>query len=338
MYLDAVNLPYKSDQLASITRLEFEKLDRYQVLDRYEMRETVQKMGLALENCYSKSCVVQAGKQLKANYIATGTAEILASQLIITMRLINVETDAIEKTQVMEFLNLPEQIRPMIHVTIAHLHGLPINQDTLRKLTLPFDYDNQLNNPEYGKINSSGPRMGMTAFTGSDARAFRDPKSQGGYNARPYMFQLGYQFEVSYLNEGRLQALFEFIPIITGLDQSLMLPTLSVLNGVRDNKTGLEFAFGPVLGLDKTVDGYYTDQGRWVSKLDADYSPNGKNIVQRLDRRADASFTSNFVFGIGRTFKSGRVNFPVNFFYIPNRGGDRFGISVGYNSRGRRTR
>ena len=63
-------------------------------------------------------------------------------------------------------------------------------------------------------------------------------ESGGGFNANPLMFQFGYQFEVQYLNQGSFQALFEFIPMITGLDQGKFLPSISVLNGMRSNISG----------------------------------------------------------------------------------------------------
>ena len=56
-----------------------------------------------------------------------------------------------------------------------------------------------------------------------------------------FVTQFGYQFETQYLNQGRVQGLFEFIPTITGLEQGLILPSMTVLHGLRDNKTGIEF-------------------------------------------------------------------------------------------------
>jgi hypothetical protein len=52
------------------------------------------------------------------------------------------------------------------------------------------------------------------------------------------MFMFGYQFEKQYLNEGNLQALFEFIPSVTGVDQGLFLPNILFLHGLRHNRSG----------------------------------------------------------------------------------------------------
>ncbi|HNL37689.1 MAG TPA: hypothetical protein PKH43_01105, partial [Saprospiraceae bacterium] len=55
----------------------------------------------------------------------------------------------------------------------------------------------------------------------------------------------------------------------------------------------------------------------------------------RFDSRGDFTASTNFVFAAGKSFKSGRLNIPVNLFFVPSRQGHRFGISVGFNGRGR---
>ena len=138
------------------------------------------------------------------------------------------------------------------------------------------------------------------------------------------------------MNQGDFQALFEFIPIVTGLDQGKFIPSISILNGMRSNRTGWEFAFGPVFyGLTK-ADGYYDNENTWhlenewfVENPDVD---NPYEIENRLDSRGDIAFASGFIFAGGKTFKSGRLNIPVNAFFIPNKDGHRFGISMGFNA------
>jgi hypothetical protein len=112
-------------------------------------------------------------------------------------------------------------------------------------LTKKFDYENAVNNPEEDRLNLSGPRMGFAYFSGEAGSILKAREGAGGFNSNPVMFQFGYQFEVQYLNQGSFQALFEFIPLITGLDQGKFLPSIAVLNGMRSNISGWEFAFGP---------------------------------------------------------------------------------------------
>jgi len=150
------------------------------------------------------------------------------------------------------------------------------------------------------------------------------------------MFQFGYQFEVKYLNQGDFQALFEFIPIVTGLDQGKFIPSISILNGMRSNRTGWEFAFGPVFYALERADGYYDANNIW--HLENEWfveNPDLQNpfeIESRLDSRGEIAFDSGFIFAGGKTFKSGRLNIPVNAFFIPNKDGHRFGVSMGFNA------
>lgn len=125
----------------------------------------------------------------------------------------------------MEFLNLRPQVQLMIQLTIRAMLGLPNDPNIVNKLTKAEQaYVSALNLPEKAKLNLSGPHMGMTVFSGPQVQRIQDPERTGGFNARPVMFQFGYQFETTYLNQGGLQALFEFIPIITGLDQGQIFP------------------------------------------------------------------------------------------------------------------
>jgi hypothetical protein len=151
------------------------------------------------------------------------------------------------------------------------------------------------------------------------------------------MFQFGYQFELKYLNEGNFQALFEFIPLITGLDQGKFIPSVAILNGLRSNTTGWEFAFGPTVNVVKTADMYQDDAGKW--NLASEYIPDPDNpqpnpypLEERLDSRGDFKLSTGFAFALGKTFKSGKLNIPVNGFYVPGKDTQRFGISVGFNA------
>lgn len=65
-----------------------------------------------------------------------------------------------------------------------------------------------------------------------------------------------------------------------------------------------------------------------------DTRPQGdRGYVYRLDSRGDYRFGTSFIFALGRSFKSGRLNIPVNVFFIPHKTGWRFGASMGYNAK-----
>jgi hypothetical protein len=233
----------------------------------------------------------------------------------------------------MEFVHIKNQLSSMMEITVNKMFGIEVNEAQEQKLTKPFDFESSVNYPDVSTLNLSGPRMGFTAFTGDLSSIYKAPMLEGGFNATPLMFQFGYQFEVKYLNEGDFQALFEIIPIVTGLDQGKFIPSVSILNGIRSNKTGWEFAFGPVFYILKESEGYYDENNSWklVNEYDGE-QPNTAEIISRLDSRGKLVFDSGFVFGIGKTFKSGRMNIPINAFVVPGKSGSRFGLSLGFNA------
>lgn len=337
LHIDSKGFTLDPVQMGNLTRLELDKTGLYEVLDKYDVDYLAEKESLRLENCYGKICLVETGRKLRADKMLTGSAELLGEHVVITFRLIDVGTESVERSQVMQFLNLRNQVQLMIELTLRQMFGLPVDQNLLTKLTKTDDYESALNVPNVSRLNLSGPRMGLTVFSGETARRFAASRTEGGLEATSVMFQFGYQFETTYLNQGGLQALFEFIPIITGLDQGQVLPSVSILHGVRSNRRGFEFAFGPILYLSKEAEGFYQD-GRWT--MLSDWQKANPNQIPtfptkfEFDNRGTPKMSSSFVFACGKSFKSGKLNIPVNAFYIPSRGGHRFGLSVGFNGRG----
>ena len=337
LHIDSKGFTLDPVQMGNLTRLELDKTGLYEVLDKYDVDYLAEKESLKLDNCYGKICLVETGRKLRADKMLTGSAELLGERVVITFRLIDVGTESVERSQVMQFLNLRNQVQLMIELTLRQMFGLPVDQNLLTKLTKTDDYESALNVPDVSRLNLSGPRMGLTVFSGETARRFAASRTEGGLEATSVMFQFGYQFETTYLNQGGLQALFEFIPIITGLDQGQVLPSISILHGVRSNRRGFEFAFGPILYLSKEAEGFYQD-GRWTmlsdwQKANPNQTPTFPTKFE-FDNRGTPKMSSSFVFAFGKSFKSGKLNIPVNAFYIPSRGGHRFGLSVGFNGRG----
>lgn len=192
-------------------------------------------------------------------------------------------------------------------LSLKQLLNLPYDQKILNNLTNSNNFPNEIN-AQSNILKLDGPRFGMSFFTGPIKDRFMEDRSKGGYNGSyPGLWMFGYQFEKQYLNTGDLQVLFEFIPMVNGLDQGLFMPSFTILHGIRSNNTGLEFAFGPSIKL-----------------LQVD-----KNMM--IDSREDLSVSSDFVFAFGRSFKSGRMNIPLNIFVIPSKTGFRTGFSFGFN-------
>lgn len=337
LHIDSKGFILDPVQMGNLVRLEMDKLGQFEVLDKYDVDYLAEQEKLNLVNCYGKICLVETGRKLRSDKMLTGSVELLGEQIVISFRLIDVGTESVEKSQVTQFLNLRNQVQLMVELTLKQLLNLTVDPNILSKLTQKNDYASALNIPDVDKLNLSGPRMGITVFTGEVAQRFSASRTVGGLNANPVMFQFGYQFETAYLNQGGLQALFEFIPVITGLDQSQVIPSLAILHGIRSNKNGFEFAFGPSLVMTKEAEGFYQN-GNWTllsdwEKANPDLLPKPVTEFQ-FDSRGLNKLSSSFVFAFGKSFKSGRLNIPVNAFFIPSRGGHRFGISVGFNGRG----
>jgi hypothetical protein len=179
--------------------------------------------------------------------------------------------------------------------------------------------------------------MGAAYVTGDFADALTRPIDQGGYGGYPVLSQLGYQHEIQYLTAGNFNAIIEFLGIASGLEQGLFIPAIVFMNGFRFGNGNWEIAFGPSLSLRKMAKGYYDDGNTW--RLRYEYMepfPLPDNYVEpefidRMDSRGDVRFTSRWIWAIGKTFKSGYLNIPVNVYVSPQRAGWYVGTSVGFN-------
>ena len=119
------------------------------------------------------------------------------------------------------------------------------------------------------------------------------------------------------------------------------------LNGFRFGKRDWEIAFGPSITLRSTAYGFYdTDNlmagtaGEWyleyewipIDPVAYPQNPYYNNIVERMDSRGDVSISTGWVWAIGKTFRSGYLNIPVNIYVSPNKEGWYTGLSVGFNT------
>lgn len=334
--VDTQGMVFTPEQMGNLLRIEAEKLDTFEVMDRYDVAYLIKKNNLALEDCYGKICLVETGKVLNADKVLSGTIELYGETIFLTLRLIDVKKQIIERSHVQEYLNLPKETQLMMRVSLRKLFGMPVEKVLEEGLTKKFNYESAINNPDATSLNLNGPRMGGVFYSGEVANILKEKEANGGFDVYPVMFQFGYQYEIQYLNQGAFQALFEILPLITGLDQNMFIPSLTFMNGMRNSRWGLELGFGPTFNVVKQARGYF-QEGQWLLENTWDMA-NGANpyeIVYRLDSRGDYRLNTGFVFGIGKTFRSGKLNIPVNVFVIPAVGNSRFGISLGYNTQKR---
>lgn len=106
--------------------------------------------------------------------------------------------------------------------------------------------------PQMGKqheqqiLKLSGPRLGFTVLSQTLTDNMRE---EYGTELNSFITQFGWQFEtrVFTLDNGT-SGLFEFVPLVGGLEQGKFLPSLSAIVGIRAPK-GLELGIGPNVSL-----------------------------------------------------------------------------------------
>jgi len=324
---------YTSLTMGNLYRIQLAKNSNYSVIDRWDMNTLITDKKIN-PDCNNTQCLTEIGKVIDADKMITGSVEAFSNNTImVTVRLVDVDSSKAVRTIVTDYIYNPAEIISMIDLSMRELLGLTIDQNIKIKLTDKNAFASS-QNTRTNRLNASGPRIGLTVMTGDQAKLFTKPESMGGYDGYPAMFQFGYQWEAQYLNEGSFQALFEFIPLITGLDQGLFIPSFTLMNGLRNNRSGWEFAFGPTIVVNRQARGYYSE-GNWHLASEWTDSLSTPDLITRSDSRGDYKLTSGFVFAFGKTLKSGNLNLPVNIYVIPSKEGVRFGASFGYNSKNR---
>ena len=303
-------------------------------IETTKKEKLIEKSGEVSYECYSIQCLEKVGKILGSDKMLSGYIELIRNNYIISFREFDVKTGRISRSISREYRDIPEQIKNMVLITLQDMYDLEVNKQMEMFISQEDSRESAQNNPNTKRLNLSGVRMGVVHVFGDNASILKSPETKGGFDAAPTMFQFGYQFERQYLNQGRVQGLFEFIPTVTGLEQGMFLPSLTILHGLRDNKSGIEFAFGPTFGLTTMAQGYY-EGGEW--KLNKEWTsgePNPNDIFKRLDSRGNIELNAGFLFGAGFSLRSGDLNIPVNVFTVMQKKSFRAGISFGFNAKG----
>jgi TolB-like protein len=313
----------------NILQLEVEKTNMFSVMDKYDIQDILTESDKEFKNCYGKSCLIEVGEILKADIMLTGNIERFGEKIIITLRLINVHTESTVKVQVGEYINLQEELQKMIMITVNNLLDIKNDENLVNLLV---DYDGPIASHKT-TLNLNGPRMGVSYTIGDAAERLQASKSDGGYEMFPVITQFGYQFETQYLSAGSFQALLEVIGLVGGLESGKFIPSISLLNGFRSSANGWEFAFGPTFKVVKTATGFYDENGDW--HLEYEWDPNsGENpyeLQELPDNRGSVKVSTNLVLAVGKTFKSGYLNIPINVYVVPNKKGTIVGTSIGFN-------
>lgn len=325
--IDTKGVPYDNLAITSLLHLELEKLNQFEVLDKYDVSDILKTNDIVNDACLGKTCQVRVGKMLQADKMVSGSIEKFGNKIIVVLRLIDVNKDIIEKTDVMEYINQLDDVQIMIQLSLNNLLGLASDQ---KMKELLVNYAQPISSPKT-TANLNGPRMGVSYITGNIGSRMLAPTDEGGYNMYPTMMMFGYQHELQYMSAGYFQALVEMIIAVNGLEQGLFSPSLTALNGFRFNKLGIEFGVGPVLRLSKMAKGYYDINNNWVMSKTVPEDQPDLRIMKQLDSRGDLTFTTGMIIAVGKTFTSGYLNIPLNIYFSPRKEGSVYGLSFGFN-------
>jgi hypothetical protein len=313
--------------------VELEKVGEYTLLDKYEIIDILKRNNLEGKNCFSKSCILAAGKALKVDKVITGNVDRFGEKIIITVKEFDIKSESVEKTVVTEFLNLQPELQKMIMISLQKLAGQVPDQALVDLL---INFETPIESPKT-KLSLSGPRMGATFVTGDAGKVLTAAEVDGGYNMWPAMFNIGWQQEWQYLSSGNFQALVEGIGFIGGLESGRFIPSLTFLNGFRVGKSGWEFAFGPSFRIIQKASGFFgdgnngTETGKWYLESDRKTIAPLYTREDRLDSRGDVALSTSMIFAVGKTFRSGYLNIPVNVYVSPRKEGTMFGFTFGFN-------
>ena len=358
-------LKITSELAAKMIQLELIKIDKFLVYDEFDMAEVLQGDVKYTQKCYGLNCLTSMGKELKVDYVMSGSFTNLGNKIAISLKWIDVKNEKLFKSVVREFDNQEEEVQRMVKVLLLELNEMEI--DIHLKEQLKFQNEMIVSN-DVGKVNNSGPRIGYSYMVGSFNEFAKRSEAQGGLNIFPGVSNIGYQFEGQYVGTENFSALIEAIVNVSGLEQGRFLPSVSILNGFRFGKAGWEFAFGPSFTLKRESQGFfdndnefgkgegvYFSEGDWedyatmnYKSNDADslYYINGNytnptaydvtgsdnfNNESTLDARGDLKLSANWLMAFGRTFKAGSLNIPVNIYYASSKSGGNIGMSVGFN-------
>jgi hypothetical protein len=332
-----------------LVRIEMDKLIIYEVLNRYDVEDVMRKNKVDMEACLNKDCILEAGRLLKADYMLSGTIEKINNKVLIMFRELEVSTGNTTKTVTKEFPDDDKRAEDIIEVSLKEMYGVKMADDNKQSMSDKNAIANGVNNANQSTVSIGGARFGVAFLTGAAAEFVKRSKDDGGYGGYPAFFQFGYQFEKMYLNEGNLQAIFEFIPTISGVDQAHFIPSFTFMNGFRSAKNGWEFAFGPTITWTKAIDSYQDSSSQWHFAKDynpyhydpateqTSYVPLPFPVVQRNHTKGDLIAKPGLIIAAGKTFKSGRLNMPLNVYVIPRKGAVQFGISYGFNAMKKKT-
>lgn len=336
--IDGMGTGLSNDEITQLTRLELQKFDNIIVIDRFDVEQILKNNQIDPATCFNTECLVKAGELLKVDWVLTGSVNNVNNFTVANFKIIDIKQGLTTNAIVREFKQMPNQTQNQVQITLSQLLKKPYNTELYELIKRDPKQEQMLVQADVKQLNLSGPRMGLTYLFGEAGKILKAPLKDGGFDMNPLMFQIGYQFEKQYLNSGKMQALFEIVPLVTGIDQNTFVPSLSIVNGLRNNKNGFEFGIGAVFSFIKEAEMFtHTDNKDYlVSKWREVPNPPSSAPNDRFFRMhsdGDPRFMTAIVIAVGKSFKSGNLNIPVNLYCMPMRDGVRVGLIGGFNTK-----
>lgn len=340
------NIEVSREIIAKLIQIELIKLDIYKVYDEFDIQEGIDSDERFTKDCYGKNCLIDLGKAVDVDYIVSTSLLGFGGKTVISIKIIEIATGNIVKNDVKEFIDDESKVQRMLQVLIRQMHDIEMHPEVIARIV----HDDQpIIKKNVGKINNSGPRVGYSFLTGELKEFAERPESQGGMDIYPGVSMIGYQIEKQYIGTENFSALGELLFTVSGLEQGVAIPSITVMNGLRFGKAGWEFAFGPGFGFKRTSVGFYDTQGLYGSRgkywtedeyFGSEFSTNEEGsyvepeyeITENTDHKGDKwRLNTRWVMAVGRTFRAGGLNIPVNIFYSSMKNSGMIGLSVGFN-------
>jgi hypothetical protein len=328
--IEVRNIPSNEDILRSVIYKSLVNSKKYVVNDRYDVAE---KLGdTKMKECLGKDCMGKVGKQLSADFAISASYEGLGDRILISMKIVNVKTGEIEQNEIQQFENQPRELNRMTDIMIYKILRTDVDLSVYKAL---FFKDGPTASSGLGRMNNSGPRIGFAVPTGENGEFFTRNERDGGVGTIPLLFNIGYQLEVQYAGSEKFSGLFEFLGNVAGMEHGTPIPSLAIMHGVRFGKGAWEIAMGPSFTMKRLVSGTTDFDGSFRTYQEL-YDMNVTNAAHmayfnRPDTRGATYFSTNFIFAVGKTFRPGALNVPLNFYASMNKYGTTYGISLGIN-------
>lgn len=335
--IETLNTPLTNQEIRSLVQLELEKTELFDVYNLQDLDAELIKNELSSNFCYDKSCLLEKGKILKVNFILSGQIEKIQDKIIFKFRLVNIDSAEISKSSLDIYDLSYSHFNLQLMLTMKKFLNQPYDLTLYNELKSVDDFDAMRKKSYAYPTKLEGPRTGLAYIDGNIGKRILAPKEQGGLYSIPLFTVFAYQKEIQYFSKSSMQSLFQFNFSIAGLEKGIFSPGLTIINGYRFSKIGIEIGFGPSIGILPQAEGYYDDEGTWNLKKDWKLKDSQGNpvanpykIKREFDTRGTYELNAGLMLAAGYCIRAGSLNIPLNAYFVPSLNGNRYGFSVGF--------